>query len=72
MLFYSLEVGVGAARFDIRRTVLDIGADGIVDSIVVFEMEGGLTCLVEIWSDKELSDTCLATGLLTRAWSVIR
>ena len=69
---YPLEVGVGAARFGIRRTVLAIGYGGTVESIVVFEIEGEWTCLVEMWLGEESSDTCLATGLLTRAWYVIR
>ena len=38
---YPLEVGVGAAQFGIRRTVLAIGAGGTVESIFLFEMEGG-------------------------------
>ena len=38
----------------------------------MFGIEGGWTCLAEIWLDKESSDTHLATGLLTRVWSVIR
>ena len=65
-------MGVGAALFGIRRTVFDIGDSGTVESIVVFEMEGEWTCLAEIWLDEELSDTRLETGLLTRAWSIIR
>ena len=45
-------MGVGAARLGIRRTELFIEAGGTVESIVVFEMEGGWTCLAEIWSDE--------------------
>ena len=41
-LLYLLEVGVKAARFGIGRTVLSIEAGGNVESIVVFEMEGGM------------------------------
>ena len=48
--FYLLEVGVGAARFGIRRTVFAMGDGGTVDSIAVFEMEREWTCLAEIWS----------------------
>ena len=35
-----LEVGVGAARFDIRITIFAMRAGGTVEYIVVFEMEG--------------------------------
>ena len=71
-LLYPLEVGVGVVRLGIRRTVLAIGAGGTVESIVVFEMEGGWSCLAWIWLDEESSNTRLAAGLLTRPWSVIR
>ena len=71
-LLYPFEVGVGAVLFGIRRTVLAIGAGGTVGCIVVFEMEGGWTCLEKIWSDEESYDTSLATGLLTRSLSFIR
>ena len=47
-LLYLLEVGVGAAWFCIRITVLAIGAGSTVKSIVVFEMEGEWKCLAEI------------------------
>ena len=67
---YPLGLGVGATWFGIRRTVLSIEAGGNVESIVVFEMEGEWTCLAEIWSDEESSDTHLASGLLNRAWSL--
>ena len=50
ILLYPLEVGVWAARFSIRITVLSIESGGTVDSIIVFEMEGEWTCLAEIWS----------------------
>ena len=60
---YPLEVGVGATRFGIRRKVFSMGVGGTVESIVVFEMEGEWTCLAEIWSEEESSDTRLATGL---------
>ena len=56
----------------IRRNALSIEAGGTVESIVVFEMEGGWTCLDQIWSDEELSDTIFAAGLWTLAWSVLR
>ena len=49
-LLYPLEVGVGAARFVIRRTVWSSESGGTVEYIVVFKMEGGWTCLAEIWS----------------------
>ena len=67
---YPLEVGVGAARFGIRRTVLGIETGGTVESIVVFEMKEEWMCMAEIWLDEESYDTRLAAGLLTRAWSV--
>ena len=57
---YLLEVDVGEAQLGIRRTALFIEACGTVDSIVVFEMEGEWTCLAEIWSDEESSETILA------------
>ena len=38
ILLYPLEVGVGATRFGIRRTVFAMGAGVTVESIVVFEM----------------------------------
>ena len=69
---YPLEVGVGVARFGISRTALYIESCCIVESIVLFEVKGEWTCLDEIWSDEELSDTRLAAGLLTRAWSVFQ
>ena len=69
---YLLEVGVGAARFGIMRNVLSIEAGGTVESIFVFEMEGEWTCLAEIWSGEESSDTRLEIGLLTRAWYVFQ
>ena len=65
-------MGVGAARFGIRRTVLSIEYCGTVESIVVFEMEEEWTRLANIWSDEESYDTSLATGLLNQAWYVIR
>ena len=65
-------MGVGAARFGIRRTALFIEAGGTVEYIVVFEVKGECTCLAEIWFDEDLSDTSLAAGLLNRAWSVFR
>ena len=43
-----------------------------MESIIVFEMEGEWSCLAKIWSDEELSKTCLETGLLTQDWSIIR
>ena len=43
-----------------------------MESIVVFDMEGEWTCLAEIWSDEESSDTLLAAGLLNLAWSVLQ
>ena len=67
-----MEVGVGTERFGTRRTGLSIEADVNVESIIVFEMEGEWTCLAELWSGEESSDTRLAVGLLTRAWSVFR
>ena len=70
-LLYPLEVGVRESRFGVRRTVLSIEDGGTVESIVVFEMEKEWTCLADIWSDEESSDTRLETGLLIRAWSVI-
>ena len=60
---YLLEVGVGATRFGIRITLFSMGVGGTVESIVVFEMEGEWTRLAETWSEEELSDICLATGL---------
>ena len=65
-------MGVGAARFGIRRTALSIEAGDTVEYIVVFEMEGEWTCMAEIWSDEESSDTLLAAGLWDLAWSVFR
>ena len=65
-------MGVGATRFGISITVFSIGSGGTVDYIVVFEMEGGWTCLAEIWLEEESSDIRLVTGLLIRSWSVIR
>ena len=65
-------MGVGAARFGIRRTPLSIKSGGTVDSIVLFQMEGKWTCLAEIWLDEDSSDTPLAAGLLTLAWHVLR
>ena len=56
-------MGVGAARLGIRRTALSIEAGGTVESIVVFEMEGELTCLAKIWPYEESSETLLAAGL---------
>ena len=38
----------------------------------MFGIEGGWTCLAEIWLDEKSSDIRLATGLLTRSWSVFR
>ena len=37
---YPLEVGVGATRFGIRRTLFAIGAGGNVNSMVDLKMEG--------------------------------
>ena len=45
-------MGVGSTRFGVRRTIFSIGAVGTVDSIVVFEIEGGWTCLSEIWLEE--------------------
>ena len=42
---YPLEVGVGAARFGIKRTALSIEAGGTAESIFVFDMEEEWTCL---------------------------
>ena len=50
---YLLEVGAGAARFVIRRTVWSSESGGTVEYIVVFKMEGGWTCMDEIWLDEE-------------------
>ena len=69
---YPLEVGVGAERFGIRRTVLSIEVGGNVESIVVFEMEGEWTCLADIWLDEESSYTRVAAGLLNQDWYVFR
>ena len=49
---YLLEVGVGATRFCIRRTLFAIGAGGNVDSVVEFEMEGGWMFLAETWLEE--------------------
>ena len=65
-------MGVGAARFGIRITILAIGSGGTVDYIVVFEIEGEWTGLAEIWSEEESSDIRLETGLLTQSWSAIQ
>ena len=35
-------MGVGAAQFFIRRSALSIEASGTVESIVVFDMDGGM------------------------------
>ena len=37
---YSLEVGIGATRFDIGITFFAMGAAGTVESSVEFEIEG--------------------------------
>ena len=42
-----------------------------MESIVVFDMEGEWTCLAEIWSDEESSDTLLAAGLLNTMGSFV-
>ena len=68
---YLLEVGVGATRFGIRRTLFAMGAGGTVEYMVDFVMEGEWTCLAETWSEEESSDIRLETGLCDRAWSVI-
>ena len=60
---YPLEVGVGEAWFGIMRTALSIEAGGTVESIVVFDMEGEWTCLAEICSNEESSETLFAAGL---------
>ena len=39
---YPLEVVVGEARFGIRRTVFAMESGGTVESIVMFEIEGGV------------------------------
>ena len=44
---YPLEVGVGAIRFGIRRTVLAMRAGGTVESSVEFDMDGEWTYLSE-------------------------
>ena len=41
-------MGVGATRFGISITVFSIGSGGTVDYIVVFDIEGGWTCLADI------------------------
>ena len=58
-------MGVGATRFGIRRTAFPIEAVGTMESIVVFDMEGEWTCMAEIWSDEDVSDTRFVAGLLT-------
>ena len=58
-------MGAGAERFGIRRTSLSIEDGVTVESIVVFGSEGEWTCMAEIWSDEESSDTRLAAGFLT-------
>ena len=60
----------GAGRLGIRRTELFIEAGGIVDSIVVLDMEGEWTCLAKILLDEESSETLFAAGLSTLAGSV--
>ena len=67
-----MKVGSGAAQLGIRRTELFIKFGGIVESIVVFEMEGEWTCLAEILSDEESSETLLEAGLRDLAGSVLR
>ena len=37
----------------------------------MFDMEGEWTCLAEIWLDEELSDTCLAAGLVDSSFVCI-
>ena len=64
-------MGVGETRFGMRRTVFAMGACGTVESIFVFGIEGGWTRLAENWSEEELSDIRLETGLLSRAWYII-
>ena len=49
-----------------------LASGGTMELIVVFEMEGGWTCLSEICSDEESSGTCLEVGLLNQAWYVFR
>ena len=49
---YPLEVGVGATRFGIRRTVFAVGAGGTVEFIVVFKMEGERIRLTETWLEE--------------------
>ena len=44
---YPLDVGIGATRFGIMRTVFSMGTGGIMESSVEFEMEGGCTRLAE-------------------------
>ena len=43
-----------------------------MESIVVFDMEGEGTCLADIWSDEESSDTLLAAGLWNLGWYELR
>ena len=48
-------MGVGATRFGISRTVFAMGAGGTVESISVFEMEGGCTRLTETCLEEDSS-----------------
>ena len=46
-MLYPLEVGVGATRFGISRTVFAMGAGGTVESSVEFDIEGEWTRIVD-------------------------
>ena len=62
----------GAGQLGIRRTELFIEAGGIVDSIIVLDMEGGCTCLSKIWSSEESSENLFAAILRTLARYLFR
>ena len=46
-MLYPLEVGIGAGRFGITRTVFAVGDGGMVESSVEFEIEGEWTLPAE-------------------------
>ena len=46
-MLYLLEVGIGATRFGISRTVFAMGAGGTVESSVEFDIEGEWTRIVD-------------------------
>ena len=66
MSVYPLEVGIVVTWFVIRRTLFTMGAGGMAELSVEFDIEGEWTRLEETWSEDKFLDTIFDTGLLVQ------